>query len=201
MSRQIFQERRVRGIAAVHALVGSVIIACSILMVIHGLQNSSSRSQTGLAEVLLGIAGAIGGVIVVAVAWLLWRYNPFARWVTGALFAFASAMVVYQIVVYEAEAFTEARALWMQEVHSRVFELGRVVVIQTMVVAWSSAVLLTLFRPDSRVIFSAGYRKSIKTDRNVRIRFYSSPYFVTGLFGWLVIAVVIGLVIGLGLRI
>src|SRR4051794_39313599 len=104
MSRRIIQERRVRAIAAVHALVGGVFIVCSLLLLIYAFRHDSSRYPGTLPEALLGIAGVTGGVIVAAVAWLLWRFNPFARWTTGAFFAFASAVVVYQIVNYEAEA-------------------------------------------------------------------------------------------------
>src|SRR5258708_4577161 len=102
MSRRVVQERRVRAIAAVHALVGSAVVVWTIAWAALSATHAHGPSDLAAAAlpILLGVAVA-GGAIFVAVAGLLWVYNPIARWATGVLFAGASAMCVYLFVKYD----------------------------------------------------------------------------------------------------
>ena len=121
------------------------------------------------------------------VAGLLWAYKPVARWTTGALFAGASALCAYEFVKYTTDALIREGAVWVRGADSSVFHYVRVALIEALVVAWGAGVLFALFRPDSREVCSTAYRQSIRADPAVRIPFYSSPYFVTGLLVWLII--------------
>jgi hypothetical protein len=114
-------------------------------------------------------------------------YQPIAKWTTGAFFACASALSVHVFLKYSVEAIIREGAVWMRGADSSVFHYIRGALIETLVVVWGALVLVALFRPDSRDVFSTEYRRSIRADRAVRIPFYSSPYFVTGLLVWLII--------------
>jgi hypothetical protein len=186
MSRRIIQERRVRAIAAIHVLFGGTLIVGSIGLLAVSMQ-SGPRAVGALGGVLVGVSGVIGGAIFTLVAWLLWMYKPFAKWTTGAVFALATAMSVYLIVRYTANDLIKARSWWVQGAKQDAVHVVCVLLIEILVVAWSVAVLAALFRPDSRDVFTAGYRKSIAADCSVRIPFYSSPYFVAGVLAWLFI--------------
>jgi hypothetical protein len=188
MSRRILQERRVRAIAAVHALLGGAVVLGSIAWLAIAASHTHGPSDLGaLGAPILGGVAVMGGVTLVVVACLLWMYKPIAQWTTGALFAFASALSVHVLVKYSVDDLIREGALWIRGADSSVFHYVRGALIETLVVVWSAVVLVALFRPDSRQVFSTEYRKSIRADPGVRIRFYLSPYFVTGLIVWLII--------------
>jgi hypothetical protein len=191
MSRRILQERRVRAIAAVHALIGAMLVVFTIVSLAIFLSRSHNpRDMGALAVSLIGGMVVIGGAIFVGVSWLLWMYRPVARWTTGALFAYALSLSAYLFLKYTVDGLGTNRGAWSRGEGSAFPQFVGAGLIEALVIAWSAVVLFTLFRPDSRDVFSAEYRESIRGDCAVSIRFYSSPYFVAGLVVWLVIGCV-----------
>jgi hypothetical protein len=188
MSRRILQGRRVRAIAAVHALIGATVAVCSIALVGISASHSHGPSDLGAAAVpIIGGLGFVGGAILVVIACLLWMYKPIAKWATGALFACASAMCAYLFLKYDVDFIIKEGTARIRGADSSLLHYVCGALIEILIVAWSAVVLVALFRRDSRDVFSSEFRESIRADRAVRIPFYSSPYFVTGVLVWLII--------------
>ena len=189
MPRRILQERRVRAIAAVHASIGASVIVSAIagaaisLAQIHGNRNIGAIA----IPIIAGLAVLLGAIFMV-IAWLLWIYNPIAKWITALLLAGASALCIYDLIFTTQRIF---EIVSLRGADSDVFLLIRFVLIGILVLLWSAFVLVALLRPDSRELFSAEYRESIRAERAIHIPFYSSPYFVMGLVVWLIVGLIV----------
>src|SRR4051794_29543956 len=87
-TRRIPPERRVRAVAALHAAVGAAAVGAALAWLAVSATHAHGRNDLGAAAVPV-IAGleVLGGAAFLAIAGLLWAYNPVARWTTGVLLA------------------------------------------------------------------------------------------------------------------
>jgi hypothetical protein len=186
--RCLLAERRVRAIAAVHASVAVTVILGAIAWVTTVATQSHGARDLGavIIPIVAGLA-VIGGMALLLLAYFLWTYNPIAKWITTGLLAYASVLSIYVFAKYTRHFLITEVAQWRRGADSYLFHYFSGALIEILVVAWGAVVLVVLFSPGSREVFSTEFRKSIRADRAIRVPFYLSPYFVAGLVVWLLI--------------
>jgi hypothetical protein len=184
MTKHISQECHVRAIAVVHALIAVPVMVGAFVWV------ATSHGHGVAAAGVLLIAGVeiLGAALFMGIAWLLWNYHPIARGVTGLLFGGAAAACICFFAIVAYSSIMDPRPL--QGNAERIRDLFRFSTL-ILIVAWSAIVLVALFRPVARPIFSNEFRKTLRQGRAIDIPFYSSPYLVIGLVVWLTIGGVI----------
>src|SRR5437667_616139 len=99
MLRRILQERRIRAIAAIHAMIGAAVIVGAIAWL------AASSHAHGLAAAAIPfIAGVevIVGALFTLIAYLLWIYHPTGKWITAVLSAGATACSICLLVLLTA---------------------------------------------------------------------------------------------------
>lgn len=187
MSRHIPIERHIRAIAAVHGLVGAAGIAGGIAWLVaaaHPPHGPNDLSAVGI-PIIAGIAcGA--SVLFTVIAWMLWKFYRIAKWITSLTLASAAMVCSYTFSKYsidrlliDVKAPNGMDAYFIHDVRGALIEI--------LTVVWSVLVVGALFRRNSREVFSRAYRNLIATETPIRLSFYSSPLFATGLAAWLLI--------------
>lgn len=187
--RSIPQERSVRAVAAVHVLVGLAAIVGAVgWFVVEAARSHNPRDLGAIAIPIIAMTTVVCGAAFIGLACLLWRFQPVARWTTAALAVGAAWLGTYEFLHYDLERVTTEVRAWRAGAEAAVLFHLRGALIEILIGAWSAIVLLALFRPGSRRLFSADYRAAVRADRVTRIRFETSPFFISGVILGLVIA-------------